>query len=354
VLAISARAAQSQPNAPGWADLCQALQALVRESAIHGVRRLNAIGTAASIEHLFSEVSDAIGGDLDQLPQEADKGIEALAEKVASEVSTRLELRRADLCALLWGEAAKRWDGPGGWALRSGGLGSLGLGSAAALATRSPLLAAGAAAGALAAHQVQKTLRDRRVADTAGLMPSGGEFAAWYKESLATARVRAGRLVGEPQALGLPDLDSARDQTAIAVAESWDTLLERDLPDAAERSVLRFLRLILDAPVYALAAWVLYKVGTGFVAGEYAGVDFLLNAALILAAYLFALRLVVRRGLAARARKLLGDVIQRTRAAIAAQNEAVRDSIRRSHAERRALLERLTHLEDHWRANLRS
>ena len=36
VLATSARAAQTQPRAEGWAELCQALQALVRDSALSG------------------------------------------------------------------------------------------------------------------------------------------------------------------------------------------------------------------------------------------------------------------------------------------------------------------------------
>ena len=353
VLALSARAAQSQPNAEGWADFCHALRELVRDSAITGVRRLNAVGTAAHITRLFGAVRAAIEEDFAALPADADAGLMALIDKVADEVAARLELRRPDLAALLWGEAAKRWDGPGGWALRSGGVGSLGLGSAAALVTRNPLLAAGAAATALAADQVEKALRDRRVTATAGLMPSSGEFAAWYTESLATARVRAGRLVGTPEALGLPDAEAARFEVTQAVDESWSALLERDLPAAAARSVLRFFRLLLDLPVYALAAWVLYKVGSGFFAGTYAGVDFLLNAALILAAYLFAVRFAVRGALSRRAGGLLAEVIERTRAAVVRQADAIRAGIERAHEERRAALDRLTRLEDRWRGGLR-
>jgi hypothetical protein len=64
--------------------------------------------------------------------------------------------------------------------------------------------------------------------------------------------------------------------------------------------------------VYALAVWVLYLVARGFIEGTYVGFDFLMNAALILA-YLFAVRFVARRGSCWRARRLLADVIRRTR-----------------------------------------
>ncbi len=354
VLAISARDAQVQPNAEGWAEFCGALRDLVRESAIGGVRRLNAIGTAARISELFTNVSKSIRADLDTLPDEAVEGLNTLVDRCADEVSTRLELRSADLRELLWAEAAKRWDGPGGWALRTGGLGSLGLGSAAALATRNPLLAAGAAAGALAADQVQKAVRDHRVSDITGLMPAESEFDAWYKEGLAGARVRAARLTGSADGLGLPSADAARADANVAVEESWKTLLERDLPDAAERSVLRFFRFVLDVPVYGLAGWVLYNVGTGFFAGDYVGFDFLVNASLILVAYLFAVRFVVRRGLGLRARGLLQEVIARTRQALGARVESAREALVQARAERLTALDRLGRVDDRWRSDLGS
>ncbi len=352
VVGLSARAAQSQPNAEGWAEFCDALRGLARESAIAGVRRLNAIGTAARIEQLFREIASAVRGDLEALPEEASAGMNTLVERCADEVALRLELRSPDLRELLWAEAAKRWDGPGGWALRTGNVGSIGLGSAAAIATRNPLLAAGAAAGALAADQVQKAVRDRRVTDVTGLMPAGGEFDSWYKESLAAARLRAARLIGAPDGLGLPSSEAARIDAATAVEESWRTLLERDLPAAAERSILRFFRLLLDLPVYALAGWVLYEVATGFIARQYAGIDFLVNALLILAAYLFAVRFAVRRGLGLRARRLLGEVISRTKSALALRFELAHESLVQMRSQTLAALDRLSGLESRWRARL--
>jgi energy-coupling factor transporter ATP-binding protein EcfA2 len=353
VLAVSARAAQSQPHAEGWAELCQALHELVRESAVLGVRRLNALGTAARIAALCAAVHAESADDLRALPGEAAAGFDRLGERCAQDVSERLALRRADITALLWAEAAKRWDGPGGWALRTGGLSSLGLGAGAALALRNPLVAMGTAAGAVAADQIQRSIREQRLAETGALVPAAGDFAAWYGEALSPARVRAARLTGDPAALALPTVDAARALAADAVAEAWARLVGRELPAAAERSWLRFVRVLLDLPVYVLAVWVVAQVARGFWSGAYAGIDFLLNAALLLVAYLFVVRFAVRRGLALRARRLLADVILRARQALGAHADAARESVRTAAAHQLGALERLTELEADWTAELR-
>ena len=117
---ISARAAQTQPRAEGWAAFCRALQELVRDSAITGVRRLNALGTAARL-------GDPVrGGARRRRPTISPRcrstprsGSTRSASAAPPTSPSASALRRADLCALLCGEAAKRWDGPGGWALRS-------------------------------------------------------------------------------------------------------------------------------------------------------------------------------------------------------------------------------------------
>ena len=352
VVGISALAAQNQPGAEGWEELCSALHDLVGEGGITGVRRLNAVGTAQRIQELFREIDGEVRDDLTELPDEARCGLSDLVDRCAEEVSTRLQLRRADLSEMLWSEAAKRWDGPGGWALKTGGVGSLGLGSAAALVTRNPLLAAGAAAGAVAADQLHKSVRARRIGDVTGLMPASTEFDAWYRESLSPARLRAARLVGSPESLGLPPVDAAGSDATLAVEESWETLLERDLPGAAEHSVLRFFRALLDLPVYALAGWVLYHVAIGFAAGEYAGIDFLVNAVLILAAYLFGVRFAVRRLLGLRANQILQEVTARTRRALDQRAERVCEELVSQRDDHLAALTRMTGLEDSWRSKL--
>lgn len=352
VVSVSARAAQQQPQAEGWAELCLVLHDMVRDSAIGGIRRLNALGTAARLQALFSASRVDARDDLSALPDEAAAGLEQLQARCAEEVATRLALRDADLSQLLWWEAAKRWDGPGGWALHAGGLASLGVGAGATLVARRPLLAAGAAAGALAADQVQRALRERRMADVSVLMPPAGEFATWYSEALSSVRVRAGRLVAAPQSLGLPSPEVLHAALGSAVEEAWSSLVARDLPAAAERSVLRFFRVLLDLPVYGLGAWVVYQIGRGFLRGEYVGVDFVVNAVLLLAAYLFAVRVAVRRALTRRARRLLQEVIARTKGMLDTQSAEEVRSLRETALEQRTTLDRLCALEEHWRAAL--
>jgi energy-coupling factor transporter ATP-binding protein EcfA2 len=352
VLAISARAAQSQPHAEGWAAFCQALQELARDHAIRGVRRLNALGTAARLGTLFAAAAAEAADDLAALPVDAASGLDALGERCAADVAERLALRRADLRLMLWSEAARRWDGPGGWAVRAGGLAGLGLGAGVAIGMRNPLLAVGTAAGALAADQVRRALREQRVGDAAALLPSESEFAAWFAEALSPARVRVARLTGVPDALGLPGSEAARAAVGGAVEEAWARLVQRDLPAAAERSALRYVRWLLDLPVYVLALWVLFQVGRGFVDGAYAGVDFLLSAALLLGAYLFAVRFAVRRALGWRARRLFDDVIVRTRRALGTQADAARTAVEHAVAGQRNALRELAGLEASWRAAL--
>lgn len=352
VLSLSARAAQRQPNTLGWAEFCDALHRLVRESAIAGVRRLNALGTATRLEELFRQVRDEVEDDLRALPKETGAGLLQLAQRAGEEVAARLQLRAADVSALLLAEAAKRWDGPGGWALRTSGLRGLGLGAGALLARRHPLIAAGAATGSLAADRMRDALQRQRLVEADGLLPARMEFASWYVDALSSARVRAARLAGEPEALGLPLADDLRLETALAVEESWTTFVERDLPSAAQRSVLRFLRVPLDLPVYGLGGWVVYRVAQGFLTEHYTGTDFLVNALLLLGAYLLVVTVVVRRALALRARRLLRQVTSRGRVAVGALSENVRRAVAAATEAKLTALQRLASLATTWRDRL--
>jgi hypothetical protein len=214
------------------------------------------------------------------------------------------------------------------------------------------LIAAGTASGAYAADRVQRALRDHRITDPNALIPARSEFASWYAEALSNARVRAARLTGEPEMVGLASPSQLYEQTAAAVDEAWNVLIDRDVPAAAERSALRFFRVLLDLPVYALAAWILYRIATGFFEGEYAGVDFLVNAALLLLAYLYPLRLLVRLGLGARASRLLKAITTRTAGALRDQAEDACAAVRKAAADYTAALDRLCSVEESWRAHL--
>jgi GTP-binding protein EngB required for normal cell division len=352
VICLSARDAQSQPRTEGWPELCRVLQDFARSSAIAGARRLNALGSAERIGAIFRAIRDETAGDLRGLADEVENGFQDLEQRSSSEVTERLRLRRADVATQLCAETARRWDGPGGWALRAGGLTSIGLGAGALLVRRNPLIAAGTASGAYAADRVQRALRDHRITDPNALIPARSEFASWYAEALSTARLRAGRLAGEPEAIGLAAPDQLYGQIAAAVDEAWNVLIDRDVPSAAERSALRFFCVVLDLPVYGLAAWILYRVATGFFAGEYAGVDFLVNAALLLLAYLYPLRMLIRLGLGARAGRLLKTITARTASALRDQAEDACAAVRKAAADYAAALDRLCSVEESWRAHL--
>ncbi len=351
VVATSARAAQKDPGVPGWSELTEALRGLVRHGVLGGVRRHNALGTAAALQELFAQISVAIADDLRELPGDVERGFATLVERTADEVALRLSLRRADLASLLWGEAAKRWDGPGGWALRAGGLSGLGLGAGLVLARRNPLLAAGAAVGSHAVGKLRESLERRRVSDAGELFPAMSEFEAWYVDALGPARRRAARLTGNTTAFGLPDVAASAERLWPKVADCWNDLVERDLPRAAETSAVGRVRIALDLPVYALGAFVVARAVEGYWTGAFLGIDFLVNTLLLLLAYLFAVRFVCRRVLSLRARALLERVIERSRGVLVAAGstaEAVS-------TETRAVLEgleRIAFLETRWRLEL--
>ncbi|MFQ5749966.1 MAG: GTPase, partial [Planctomycetota bacterium] len=252
ILATSARLAGEGVPAPGWQELLAEIHGLAGRNALFLQRRKNASGIVHRVQALFREIEKEAGPDLDGLPEEVRQGLEQLAGRVADEVAERLHLRQADLTLLLRSETSKGWDGPGGWTLRSGGLGSLGLGAGALLLRRNPLLGAGAAAGALAVDGVQKVARRMRMEASPGLLPEPREFAAWHAGALAVSRVQAGRLTGDPELLGLPPAETLGEEAAGCVAEAWDHLFNRDLPAAAQGSIPRPVRFLLDLPVYAL------------------------------------------------------------------------------------------------------
>jgi predicted GTPase len=352
VVAVSARSAQRQPAADEFVALQEALRQMVNVQALDRVRRQNAVGTAALIASIFQHVSADVSADLDALPAEVEHGAAALARRLADETAARWGLQRPDLGHLLWAEAGKRWDGPGGWSLRVGGLSSVGFGAGALLARRHPLLAAGAAVGGATAEQLQQASVRREMAAGAELLPAASDLAAWYADGLSGARVRAARLTGAPESLGIPSADAVYTAAIDIVRTAWQRLVNRELPAAAERSLLRLLRWPLDLPVYALAVVILYRVAVGFRDAQYVGVDFLVNAGLLAAAYLFCVGFVVRRGLRWRCRRLVSRAITECCAAMDGWVERTCKTARQRSAEKRAVLQRLAQLESRWRQAL--
>lgn len=352
VLALSARAAQSQPETPGWSELCEALTQLAREGMLGGVRRNNALGTAAELGHLIQSLPATIEDDLTVLTKDVASSLEELHEKISTEVSLRLRLRRSDLASMLWSEAAKRWDGPGGWALRVGGMSSLGMGAGLLLARRNPLVAAGTALGGMAVSKLSDTRERRRVQAVDELFPSATEFEEWFTASFSAPRLRAGRLCGNAMALGLPTAELAAERIAPAVSDAWGELVQRDLPSAAESSAVAKLRFLFDLPVYVLGAWVVYQAVEGYARADYLGMDFLINTLLILMGYLFLVRIACRKLLSLRAGKLLNSVIERAKLSMSRATLDVQQDVDREVDELQRALANLRDLESRWRSEL--
>jgi len=349
IFALSAREAQTDRLSHDWPKLTTALTDYVKEGVLGGVRRHNALGTAAALQDVFAEFADEQRMALSELPPQIESGLGELASKTAEEVALRLSLRRADLASTLWNETAKRWDGPGGWTLRAGGLSGLGVGAGLLVARRNPLLAAGTAAGSYAVSKLKQSAERRRVVDVAEIFPTASEFESWYLDAMGPARRGAALLTGSTTAFGLPDSNTAVELLAPRVADEWNNLIERDLPAAAEKSAVNNLRILFDLPVYALGVYIVYLAAVGYWSGEFIGMDFLVNTALLLLAYLFAVRTLCRRILGGRAKKLLAEVITRSRQSMIAAGSSAHEELCDRTQQVSDSLERLTGLEERWR-----
>jgi len=191
-------------------------------------------------------------------------------------------------------------------ALRVGGLSSMGLGAGAWLARRNPLLAAGAAVGALATQKIQTVGRERSMRDGSEWLPARGDLKRTYDGAFSPLKLAQRRLGGIN--LELPSESHISDGLLISVEDSLAQLLDSDLMEQAQRAARLPWRLVVDLPVYAFGLWILARAVIGFGAGEYVGMDFLVNAALLAGAWLFVARYATRLLLRRRANALLESI----------------------------------------------
>jgi hypothetical protein len=350
ILAVSPRDAQRNPASPGWAELVRTLQDLAEDGALGRVRRHNALGTAAELSRVFADVEREMGETLDELVTRTSAGVDSWRTGMLEEVALRLDLKRHDITALIQSEAAKRWDGPGGWALRTGGLTTMGLSAGALLARRNPLLAAGAAAGAMAADRARGAIRDAGVADPSGLLPSPAGMTSLYHQSLGPARMVAGDLADNgAEALAIP-LEESLGQIAVdAVEDVWSTLVTRDLPGQAQKVISRPLRWAVDAPVLGLGLWVVFEAGRGLWTGNHAGLDLLLSTAVVGMAWLFVTRMGVRALLGQRARRVLVGTRVQLEGRLASEAAQIALEAQEAMQARRQAVDRLVGLDERWR-----
>lgn len=364
VLAVSARAAQRDPSDASWRALVGELGALATAEVALGVRRRNALGAVGALAALARERDGAIRAAVQRVSEATRAGAAAWRGDVGAAIDERLELRARDLAAMLWNDAAKGWDGPGGYALRAGGLATLGLGAGAALARHNPALAAGAAVGALALDRAREALRERGFQSSAGLLPGEGDLARWHAERFSAARLAAEELfVSEPgpgaeqraaARAGVPSGAALGASAVAAAGESWERLLAVDLPAAARAALPRAVPWVVDLPVYGLGGWVVVQAALGLFRGRYVGVELLLTAAIVAGAWLFVCRALVRRVLTARAARLLAAVRSRVAERLAREEELAVQGQRQLLAPLEAAMDRLAEASERWRARLRA
>jgi energy-coupling factor transporter ATP-binding protein EcfA2 len=347
---LSPTQARVDASSAGWREFVDELQTLVQGGRLGRVRRHNALGTLERLEGRLIEVANVARPRLAEAQSELEAGLGLWCGRIEGEVRERLELRRPDLAQLLWNEVGRRWEGPGGLAVRAGGLATLGLGAGALIARRNPLLAAGAAATAVVADRARGALQERSFGDTGGLLPGPGELRELEAEVLGGARLAAKR-AGD---VGLvPSAESLGPRAAEAVAEAWQGLVERDVPATAARSAPFWLRWVVDCPVYAFGAWIVYCAGKGFWQHEYVGLDFLVNAVLLLGAWLLVARSAVRMWLRTRAEGLLQGVQRNVSARLAASVLELNRDQEQALERPMSALERLVALQERWQERLR-
>ncbi|HPF14665.1 MAG: 50S ribosome-binding GTPase [Planctomycetes bacterium] len=344
---FSPREAQTNPETPGWQAFCADLFAQAEAGQLVRVRRYNALGTVGRL-------ADWIGQRRAALRERQESVVERVAEtrtlyrqQVLSELDRRLSLRKRDVEAMLWEEVGRRWPGPGGMALRAGGMASLGLGAGAWLARRNPLLAAGATVGALASSKLQSHGRDRAMRAGDSWLPSGRELESLYERAFAPLRMSL-QAAGLSTA-SLPSPGELEISLQAIVDEGLSHFLDTELLEEAEGGAHSGLRWLVDVPIYGFALWILYRSALGFYQGQYVGMDFLVNALVLAAAWLWAGRSLVRLRLRARATRLVASVRTRLSDRFAQTMEQALAPAEQAAEDQRQALDRMAGLEPTWR-----
>lgn len=321
---LSPLQALSDPASPGWSAFCEDLQQATLVGQLSRVRRYNAIGTTEQLAAALAPLTPSLLEQLDGLKGLLDAVPELYLQDVLGEVRKRFDLRSRDVEGLLADEVGRRWAGPGGMALRVGGLSSMGMGAGAWLARRNPLLAAGAAVGALATQKLQNVGRERSMRDGSEWLPGRGDLKRTYDSAFAPLRLAQRRLGGMD--LAFPSEPLIAEGLHAAVDESLAQLLDSDLMEQAQRGARAPWKFMVDVPVYALGLWILYSAIIGFAAGQYVGMDFLVNAALLAGAWLFlarhATRFLLRRRASALVEGIKGGLQTRVRRTLETELQA--------------------------------
>jgi energy-coupling factor transporter ATP-binding protein EcfA2 len=335
---------------PEWLAFCEDLQKATLAGQLSRVRRYNALGTIEQLTQTLKPFFERLESDLTGFESLVRSLPELYEREVLQEVDRRLDLRARDVEALLWEEVGRRWMGPGGVALRAGGMASLGLGAGAWLARRNPLLAAGAAVGALATQKLQTFGRERSMRDAGEWLPVEVDLKRTYEQAFAPLRMAQRRLGNHgPE---LPTEVEVRDGLRTAVEDSLTQLIDGDLLEQAEKGARKPWRWFVDLPVYTFGIWIVVRAGTGFFRGDYVGMDFLVNAALLAGAWLLLARYATRALLRRRARTLVTHIKTQLRRRVQEALGASLLPMEQSLAEQNAGVDRWAQLHETWRERI--
>ncbi|MEZ6004336.1 MAG: GTPase [Planctomycetota bacterium] len=335
-----------------WHAFQSAALALAGRGELARIRRHNALGTVTRIGETLQPLVPGLRAELDEVRGALADARAGVVQRALDEARRRLELRRPDWEALHWETVGRAWHGPGGAALRVGGIASLGLGAGAMLARRNPLLAAGAAAGALAASKLQSAGREADLRSEGTWLPERSVVRTWYQENLLPLRLHQRRLGLAPDATAWPDADGLYQRLAAALDEALHQGIDRDLLEGAGRVARNPLRWLVDLPVYGFAVWIIYQSARGFLAEKYVGTDFLINAALLVAAWLWICRTVVRALLRRRVQGWMRSAEGRMQTALSDRLQELVAPIEHAIESQGAAIDRLQGAADRWRAAL--
>lgn len=274
--ALRAQAGAGQDQ--GFDALVAWLAGLLESGIVDDLRRDNLRGTERRVASEASLVLDASGQRFDALETAMDDGFAAFSDQAVADSNRRMRARRGDLELTLAREMSKRWRGPGGWLLRFGTWGSVS--AVGALAVRRNPLAAGALAlGGQAADRLRSSLADYRLDHGSGLAPADSELRSWLLEAFVQARVEADAISSDLGQQVEVSQEQAAEAVCESIAQSWDDVISLDLPEFAESRALRWMRLPLDLPIYALGADVGYRTVLSYLSGSWMPLDFYVNAA---------------------------------------------------------------------------
>ena len=110
----------------------------------------------------------------------------------------------------------------------------------------------------------------------------------------------------------------------------------------------------VDLPVWGFAGWIVWRAATSFMGDSHLGMDLLIDAAILLAAWLVLARTGVRALLGMRCRGLVTLVRERAAEALQRSSRAELTNSRAALTRTREALERITALEERWGARVHS